>query len=310
MKKNLSRITVIVSGVFGLIFIILLLCTAFGGLITADYQNGLVRALLFVFGGIYLFVTVLAALLQFSEHITVKEVKVTQKEIGTIKVTPDVVRSLVKQNIKELEGIRFRRMQLILTEFGVQLNVLVSYSGGRRVEETSEFLRNLISDVCKRELDLSFNTINIKVTGFKSVYVPDVKAIESGVQKNLGHEPIERDDAPDPLYIDADSPEILPEPIESEYTEPTYPSEPAPATRPEASGNAAEAKPEPTPQPAVSPAPEAMPSSGVTISVNTSSDSLDGFGSFDDPSYDMPSVELKLHTSSDDEKTDDDSVNG
>lgn len=309
MKKNLSRITVIVSGAIGLIFIILLIATAFGGLLTTDYENGLVRALLFVFGGIYLTVTVTAALLQFSEHITVKEVKIAQNGGGTITVTPGVVRSLVKSNMKELEGIRFRRMQLVLTEFGVQLNVLVSYSSGRRVEETSEFLRRLIADVCKRELDLSFKTINIKVTGFQSVYIPDVKALESGVQENLGHEPIERDDSPEPVYINADSPELFPEPVETEYAKTPYTETPTtqeaayrtpPATSPADSQTAfsvGSAQPEP-----VSPEPGVMPSSDVTISVSTSSsDDLDDFGSFDDPSYDAPSVELKLHTSKSEE---------
>ncbi len=209
MKKYLSKITAIISGIFGLTFIILLICTAFGGLSAEDFDNGLVKALLFVFGGCYLLVTAAAIALQFGDRVTVREVQVAQGDGGNIKVTPAVVRSLIKKNISVLDGIKFRRLHLFLTEFGVQITVVVAYSDGRRVEETGAFLQKLITDVCERELDLSFHKINIKVVGFKSVYIPDVAA------SALGKRPVIRDDNVDPVYVNADAEAQAEEPAQA-----------------------------------------------------------------------------------------------
>lgn len=215
MKKYLSKITAIISGIFGLTFIILLICTAFGGLSAEDFDNGLVKALLFVFGGCYLLVTAAAIALQFGDRVTVREVQVAQGDGGNIKVTPAVVRSLIKKNISVLDGIKFRRLHLFLTEFGVQITVVVAYSDGRRVEETGAFLQKLITDVCERELDLSFHKINIRVVGFKSVYIPDVAALEAETQSALGKQPVIRDDNVDPVYVNADAEAQAEEPAQA-----------------------------------------------------------------------------------------------
>ena len=206
MKKHLSRITAIVSAVFGLVFIILLICTAFGGLSSEDFDNKLVKILLFVFGGCYVAITVTAVALQFSDKVTVKEVQVSQSMGGNVKVTPAVIRGLIKKNVKALPGIKFRHMSLFLTEFGVQIGMTVSCSGGRRAQETGAFLQALVADVCKRELDLEFRTINVKVVGFKSVYTPDVAKIEAETQAMLGKQPEFPDEPADPEYYDVETP--------------------------------------------------------------------------------------------------------
>lgn len=206
MKKNLARITAIVSAAFGIMFIILLICTAFGGLSSADFDNKLVKVLLFVFGGCYLGVTIAMVALQFASRVTVREVQVAQMGSGNIKVTPAVIRGLIKKNVKALDGIRFRRMSLILTEFGVQLSLTVSCSLGRRAQETGAFLQALIADVCKRELDLEFHTVNVKVVGFKSIYAPDIARIEAETQAMLGKEPEFPDERPDPEFIEVETP--------------------------------------------------------------------------------------------------------
>lgn len=202
MKKHLSRITCIVSAVFGLVFIILLICTAFGGLRSADFDNRLVKVLLFVFGGCYLAITATAIALQFSDKVAVREVQVAQNKGGNIKVTPAVIRNLIKKNVKVLPGIKFRHMSLYLTEFGVQIGMTVSCEGGRRAQETGAFLQALVEDICKRELDLEFRTINVKVVGFKSVYVPDVAKIEAETQSMLGKQPEFPEEKNDPEYYE------------------------------------------------------------------------------------------------------------
>lgn len=202
MKKHLSKITCIVSAAFGLVFIILLICTAFGGLSSADFDNKLVKVLLFVFGGCYLAITITAIALQFSDKVAVKEVQVAQNRGGNIKVTPSVIRGLIKKNVKVLDGIKFRHMSLFLTEFGVQIGMTVSCEGGRRAQETGAFLQALVADICKRELDLEFRTINVKVVGFKSVYVPDISKIEADTQAMLGKQPEFPDEKSDPEYYE------------------------------------------------------------------------------------------------------------
>ena len=179
MKKLMSKITAIISAVFGLVFIILLITTAFGGLTSADFDNRLVKVLLFVFGGCYVLTAVATIAFMFNERVTIKEVQVSHGGLGNIKVTPAVIKTLIKKNLKNLPGLSFNGMQLYMTEFGIQLAVAIKCSDGRRAEEAGVFVQALVADLCKKELDLEFHTINVKVSGFKSNYEPDVNAIEA-----------------------------------------------------------------------------------------------------------------------------------
>ena len=206
MKKNLAKITAIVSVIIGVTFFALLLTASFGGISAREFDNGVVRALMFVLGGCYGLTAIAPVWFQCAEKITVREIRVSQNNEGAVKVTPAVVRKLIRKNLRKVEGVKLLRASLSLSEFGVRLSITVSYGSGRRVEETSDMLRALIADVCERELDLTFHDITVKVVGFKSVYVPDVKALTLQVAENLGKEPIIKPN-PEPTFIDAD--EIL-----------------------------------------------------------------------------------------------------
>ena len=207
MKKHLSKVTAIVSGVFGLVFIILLLVTAFGGLDASDFDNRLVKVLLFVFGGCYLATTIATVLFEFADRMPVREIQVSQSGKGGVRVTPAVIRKLVRKHLRELDGIRYRRMGLYLTEYGVRLDISVGCSEGRRAEETGKLVQELVADVCAHELDLEFCAINVRVSTFGSDYKPDMdklaEAAEAEPTLDVPDGPVS--DEPEPEYIDLDA---------------------------------------------------------------------------------------------------------
>ena len=177
MKRNLAIITTAVSAGLTLVFIILLLCTAFGGLTAEDFDNTLVKTLLFVFSGIYAIDIGVAIYCQSHKSINAKEVQVAASSGGSVKVTPNAVKNLIKKNISGIDGIKFNSCALVITETGVQLNLSVAYSDGKKTDDASAYLQALVSDVCRSELDLRLSAVNVRVTGFKSTYVPDPETI-------------------------------------------------------------------------------------------------------------------------------------
>ena len=114
MKKHLSKVTAIVSGVFGLVFIILLLVTAFGGLDASDFDNRLVKVLLFVFGGCYLATTIATVLFEFADRMPVREIQVSQSGKGGVRVTPAVIRKLVRKPLRELDEATCAQMMALI----------------------------------------------------------------------------------------------------------------------------------------------------------------------------------------------------
>lgn len=207
MKKY--KITIITAGALGLTFFVLLVVTAFGGFKTSDYYGGVARTLIFALGACFLLFIALALRFASPQVDTLKEISVDGKS-GQTKITPAVVKKLIRKNVAPLSGVRLLSTTINLTEFGVKLVATFALSGGRRVEETSALLRELISDVCLRELNLTFHDVEIRVTDFHSVYVPDLSGMENKTKTTT---PITKEEI-EPKYINADI--VTPPPVMTE----------------------------------------------------------------------------------------------
>lgn len=176
MKKNLAIITTAISAALALVFIILMLFTAFGGLAAEDFDNTVVKTLLFAFSGIFLADTVAALCFQAHKGVS-KEVQVAATTNGNVKITQSTVKALIKKSISGIDGIKFRNCTLGIDETGVRLDLSVNYYGGKKTNEASSYLQALVSDVCNNELDLKLSAVNIRVIRFKSAYFPDPNEI-------------------------------------------------------------------------------------------------------------------------------------
>ena len=74
MKKSFEKIFVLASVVVAIILIMVLVVTAFGGIKQEDFDNNLVRGLLFTLAILYLVLSVVAVVLVFINSDVIKEV--------------------------------------------------------------------------------------------------------------------------------------------------------------------------------------------------------------------------------------------
>lgn len=187
MKRNIAIITTVVSALLALVFVVLLICAAFGAVTAEDFGNNLVKALLLVFSAIYLIDTGVAVYCQTHKSAIAKEVTVASTSGGNVKIAPNTVRNLIKKYVSGIEGVKFRNYALTIDETGVRLDLSVGFYGGKKTYDASSYIRTLVTDICRTELDLRLSAVNIRVTDFKSVYAPDPDTFSRPTEK-LGTE--------------------------------------------------------------------------------------------------------------------------
>ena len=190
MKKIFAIMPVAVSAGLSLVFAVLTICTAFGGLTADDFDNAVVKTLLITLAGLYLADTI-AALCLTGRKSTDREVCVVSSADGCVKITQSTVKELIKKNVSDIKGIGYRGCALTMEGTGVRLDLYVSYYGGKKTDEASAYLRTLVTEVCRRELSLYLSAVNIHVTRFRSTYVPDPKEMTRIAVDTHGEKPAE-----------------------------------------------------------------------------------------------------------------------
>ncbi|MBO4554260.1 MAG: hypothetical protein J5713_00625 [Clostridia bacterium] len=184
MKKSFEKIFVLASVVVAIILIMVLVVTAFGGIKQEDFDNNLVRGLLFTLAILYLVLSVVAVVLVFINSDVIKEVTLRSEQGGSVKVSVHVIAKYVKNACAEVEGVKCKKVTLVSDEYGVRLKADVKVVD-KDVIEVETYLRTLLEDMFLNEFNFKFNSIEFKVTALVPKYKADKEEIDAAVLKKL-----------------------------------------------------------------------------------------------------------------------------
>ena len=229
MKQKLSKIFSILNIVVAVIFIVLLLLISFGLFSAADFENKVVAALLCVLAVLYLGTAAINFLGQFSTSQTIRQVLISTRQSGNVKVTKAVIKKLVADNVRTEEGVSLRGIKILATDHGLSLLIVLKVDG-RNVRQTTDYLKNLLQDVFKNLLHMQFSSIDFKIVSLKSDYVPNYAVIkeESAAQTALAEEEEARAETAVPAVSEPAQPEPDPDQPLVEVEDDNLPPPPEP----------------------------------------------------------------------------------
>lgn len=189
MKKNIEKILASASIVIAFVLTVILLVTVFGGIEQQDFDNNLVKGLFITLAVLY-FVTAGGLLVMlFVASDAVKEITLRSEQGSSCKATLGVIRKLVKESFRDVQGVKTGKVALVVNENGVKLRVTVKITD-RDVFETETYLRTLLEEVFKGALGFRFHTIEFKVVEFQAKFKPDKAKIDEEVaEKVAAHTP-------------------------------------------------------------------------------------------------------------------------
>ena len=220
MKKTLEKIFTLASVVVAVILIMVLIVTAFGGIKDEDFDNNLVKGLLFTLGILYLVLSIVAIVLVFVNSDVLKEVALKSEQGGSVKVSAHVITKYVKNACAQVEGVKCKKVTLVSDEYGVRLKADVKVVN-KDVIEVETYLRTLLEDMFLNEFNFKFNSIEFKVTALVPKYEADQAAIDAAVAKKLADMKAERKEdeelvSPEAVESDESPEEVAPEEEEEE----------------------------------------------------------------------------------------------
>ena len=184
MKKNLEKIFTLASVVVAIILIMVLLVTAFGGIKAEDFENGLVKGLLFTLAVLYLVLSIVSVVLIFVNSDVVRDVTLRNDKGGSVKVAANVITKYVKTACAQVEGVKCKKVTLVSDEYGVRLKADVKVVN-KDVIEVETYLRTLLENLFYNEFNFAFSSIEFKVTALVPKYEADKEEIEAQVAKKL-----------------------------------------------------------------------------------------------------------------------------
>lgn len=207
MKKTLEKIFTLASVVVAVILIMVLIVTAFGGIKDEDFDNNLVKGLLFTLGILYLVLSIVAIVLVFVNSDILKEVALKSEQGGSVKVSARVITKYVKNACAQVDGVKCKKVTLVSDEYGVRLKADVKVVN-KDVIEVETYLRTLLEDMFLNEFNFRFNSIEFKVTALVPKYEADQAAIDAAVAKKLADMKAERKEEESEKAEEAESEEV------------------------------------------------------------------------------------------------------
>lgn len=176
MKKNMMRIFATANAVVALVFVIVLLVTAFGGISVEEFDNSLVKGLFISLGVIYLLLTGVTLAMLFINDELVKEIVLRSDKEGGTRTTVGVVKKITKNTAALVEGVKCSKCAVVVNEYGVRLKITVVVRE-RDVREVENYLRALLEDAFMGALNFRFYSIEIKVKKLKPNHKVDAVRI-------------------------------------------------------------------------------------------------------------------------------------
>ena len=171
MKKNFIKVFVVASVIIALIFVCISVITAYGGLTSEDYDNGLVKGLFTALAIAFVVLSAVSVIMLFAKSEYSREVVLNSSASGSTRTTAGVIDSVCRKTIKPLQGISFKKSNVLDNEFGVRLIVVVSLKD-ISVKEAETTVRNILNAAFKEYFDFTFYSIEIRVKKYKNAVPP------------------------------------------------------------------------------------------------------------------------------------------
>ena len=216
MKKIVLRIFTAISVLIALFFVIFMLMTVFGKVEPEEFDNSIVKTLCLALGGVFFAASVVEMVLMYSDNDAIKEILLHYQKGGTAKSSVSVVRKLTKENVKKIEGVKYRRCKVFAGEYGVRLKVWIAIKD-RDMKDTEDLLRAILEDAFLGTLGFKFYAIDFHLKKIVAKYKVDVEKIkeqkaEEAAQATEQEEPVQEIEAP----AEAEQETIVEEVVESE----------------------------------------------------------------------------------------------
>ena len=216
MKKIVLRIFTAISVLIALFFVIFMLLTVFGKVAPEEFDNSIVKTLCLALGGVFFASSIVEMVLMYSDNDAIKEILLHYQKGGTAKSSVSVVRKITKENIKKVEGVKYRRCKVFAGEYGVRLKVWIAIKDCD-MKDTEELLRAILEDAFLGMLGFKFYAIDFHLKKIEAKYKVDIEKIkeqkaEEAEKAAEQEEPVSEIEAP----ADAEQETVIEEPAETE----------------------------------------------------------------------------------------------
>jgi hypothetical protein len=243
MKKNFIKVFVVASVIIALIFVCISVITAYGGLTSEDYDNGLVKGLFTALAIAFVVLSAVSVIMLFAKSEYSREVVLNSSASGSTRTTAGVIDSVCRKTIKPLQGISFKKSNVLDNEFGVRLIVVVSLKD-ISVKEAETTVRNILNAAFKEYFDFTFYSIEIRVKKYKNA-IPPMNLSASSFTSPVEERQENETEVPTPETVGNEE-ETAPETqadVQEEIQAETNPVETEPTAEPIEAENTAESEP-------------------------------------------------------------------
>ena len=178
MKKNILRIFATASVVVALVFVIVLLVAAFGGIGEEDFNNGLVQGLFVALAIVFILLSAATLTFLFINDEAAKEIVLRADKEGATRTTVGVVKKIAKETVALVEGAKCTRCAIVANDYGVRLKITIKVKD-IDVGDAERYVRACLEDAFLGKLNFKFYSIEIKVNQLKSKYAVDVNKVKA-----------------------------------------------------------------------------------------------------------------------------------
>ena len=216
MRKIVLRIFTAISVLIALFFVIFMLLTVFGKVEAEEFDNSIVKTVCLALGGVFFAASIVEMVLMYSDNDAIKEILLHYQKGGTAKSSVSVVRKITKENIKKVEGVKYRRCKVFAGEYGVRLKVWIAIKD-RDMKDTEELLRAILEDAFLGTLGFKFYAIDFHLKKIEAKYKVNIEKIkeqkaEEAAQAAEQTEPAQEIEAP----AEAEQETVIEEVVETE----------------------------------------------------------------------------------------------
>lgn len=194
MKKNFLRIFATASAVVALVFVIVLLIAAFGGIEEAQFENGLVQGLFIALAIAFLLLTAATLAMLFMNDDAAKEIVLRSDKDGATRTTVSVVKKIAKETVALVEGVKCSKCAIVNNEYGVRLKITVKVKDVD-VDDAEKYVRACLEDAFLGKLNFKFYSIEIKVNKLKSKYEVNAEKIKREIDAQKPAEILAQEEA-------------------------------------------------------------------------------------------------------------------
>lgn len=179
MRKIAEKVATVAQVCITFVFVLTTLLYIFNIIPeNAALNNGVLGTLIGILAVVYLLLSGYIVYANFSENETLRQVLLHCDSESATHANVKVIKNIVKNCAKKVNGVRVRKIKMRLDERNGVLATFKVDVATHNVSESIDILRCLIADAFKNTLGLTFNSVNFVIRRLKSSYRPDLDKAE------------------------------------------------------------------------------------------------------------------------------------